>query len=151
MDQDRGNPDGWLAVSAGLANEPWFWDAPATYLGNKSELNHGLIEFDLKQNSVAPRTHGADLLLIGGDQTLVYMLNTAPGIEWRHYQVLVATNAGWSVETTQKAVTSADLEGVLANLKAFRIRGKFVNELVETGLDNVRLRGRIRGACLDCR
>lgn len=136
-----GNPDGWLAVSAGSANEPWFWDAPATYLGNKSELNHGLIEFDLKQNSVAPRTHGADLLLIGGDQTLVYMLNTAPGIEWRHYQVLVATNAGWSVETTQKAVTSADLEGVLANLKAFRIRGKFVNEFVETGLDNVRLRG----------
>ncbi len=136
-----GNPEGWIAASTGLGNEPWFWDAPASYLGNKVELNQGFIEFDLKQNSGATGTRGVDLLLIGSDKTLNYTLNKLPGTDWSHYRVLVDTNAGWSIEATQAAATSGDLAGVLANLKAFRIRGQFINELVETGLDNVRLLG----------
>lgn len=141
-----GNPGGSLSATGGEVTAPWYWDAPPSYLGNKSELKNGWIEFDLWHHPQSPLIHGTDLVMLGVANNLILSLNPLPGIPWSRYRILVATQAGWMDQATGTAATPAQLDNVLAQLKGLRIRGQFSDTRGTTGLDNVRLLGTDPGA-----
>lgn len=91
-----GNPGGYISATDQPTGIFWYWKAPPTFLGNLSDAYNGTLSFDLKQSSTSSQAgNQPDVILTGGNITLVYDTPYNPGTQWTSYQVDLNESAGW--------------------------------------------------------
>lgn len=138
-----GSPGGHISASDPSSNS-FYFNAPSAFLGNLSSYEGGKLSFDTYYTPKSAGTEwrgDADLVLTGGATTLVWQAASNPGSTWTHVSSMLAVGQGWKIGSLNGADANvADFASVLGNLASLRIRGEYVNGVVETtGLDNVML------------
>jgi laminin B (domain IV) len=133
-----GNPPGDIIGTDVVLGQVWYFNAPASFLGNKSAAS--LLSFDMSQSATTTQFNSSDVVLIGGGLTLA--LDTVPSPaafpNFTHYEVSLGSATGWHIDTLGGAGASKEqLDTVLSALSALRIRGEFVNGADQARLDNV--------------
>ena len=135
----NGNPGGYIFLVDPGSSRVFYFQAPAAYLGNRSNYYGGALSFDIK------REHGSllnfvDLVLVGGGFTFVADAGAGPNAGvWTNYTLPLSEAGGWKKDTLTGATpTAAEFRGLLGNLSALRIRGEYSTSSGDTGmLDNV--------------
>jgi hypothetical protein len=133
-----GNPPGDIIGTDITLGQVWYFNAPASFLGNKSTAS--LLSFDLSQSATTAQFNSSDVVLVGGGLTLAFDTATNPvGFpNFTHYEVPLDSAAGWHVNTLGgPAATEGQLDTVLSGLTSLRIRGEFVTGADQGRLDNV--------------
>ncbi len=132
-----GNPGGCIRADDDSIGDTWYFTAPASYLGDRSETLGRYLSFDLKTTDVTNLKSAPDVLLEGGGLTIAYDATPDPGADWTPYRILLSAE-GWRLNNLEGiAVTDEQFASVLSSLTALRIRGEF-NSGPDTGsLDNV--------------
>ncbi len=134
-----GAPGGNLRASEG-GSGVYYYDAPAAYLGAKTDFYGGTLTFDLKQDGDSSQFDEADVLLTGGGLTLALDVGENPGIDWTSYSATLALGAGWKVgSVTGRVATAEEILSTLSDLESLRIRGEYVDGSTNdaSNLDNV--------------
>ncbi len=134
-----GNPGGYLSATDPSGNN-FFLDAPAAFLGDKSTAYGQTLSYDLAFPYPVDWTPLEDVILVGGGMTLVANQGPPPEPAWKHYSLTLLGSSGWHIGTgAGPAPTEAELQTVLSDLTALRIRGEYHYGDDLPGLDNVRL------------
>ena len=135
------NSGGYISA-ADPSNYSFYFDAPDRYKGNLSSYSGGTLSFDtfytLNETSSAWRDD-ADIVLTSGSTHLVWQAASNPGATWTHVNVVLGASQGWKIGTIHgNDATASEIANALSNVTALRIRGEYVNGVVETtALDNV--------------
>lgn len=138
-----GRTGGFVSAKDDVAGGTWYWRAPAAYRGNRTSFYGGQLAFSLRQSSLERQFDDPDVMLRGGDVTLVLALPRHPGLNWTPYTVGLDERAGWRVGSlTGPAASAAQLRAVLGRLDDLKIRGEYVEGADTGGLDDVSL-GRV--------
>jgi hypothetical protein len=133
-----GSPNANLCATDADPADVWYFVAPPTYLGNKSDAAGLMITFEVKTNQQFNLQYGRDVIIAGNGLSLSKSYPRAPGTDWTPRRVFLDGVSGWVVDETGLPATDEDVRSVLRNLTAFRIRGEFVDGPKDTGcLDNV--------------
>jgi predicted ribosomally synthesized peptide with SipW-like signal peptide len=138
-----GNPGAFLQGVDTATGGIWYFDAPASFLGDQSAFAGGSLAYDLQQSPDGTLVRD-DVVLEGAGTTLVYRYDSVvefPAVTpaWSEYEIPLAPTAGWTVgSSTGPAATPTEIASVLGDLTALRIRGEFVNGNDTGGLDNPR-------------
>lgn len=122
----------------------FYFDAPGKYTGNLAAYAGGTLSFDTFYTPNDPANawrDDADVILSSGSTHLVWRAASNPGATWTHVSVALDAAQGWKIGSINgSAASAADLTNTLGNLTSLRIRGEYVNGIVETThLDNVSL------------
>ncbi|NBC32837.1 MAG: beta-propeller fold lactonase family protein [Alphaproteobacteria bacterium] len=137
---DGGNPGGHISVEDRVSGDVWYFDAPDSALGDRADLLDGVLTFDLRQSATDTQFDAADIVLVGDGTTLAFDTARNPGTDWTSYTVPLAAGTGWRVgDLDGPAATEAELESVLDELSALRIRGEYRTGADRGDLDNVLL------------
>lgn len=135
-----GNPGGYLSADDDVTGGVWYWNAPAAYLGNQSAAYGQALSFELKQSALDAQFESDDVILEGGDITLVHTLPAHPDVEWTAYRLNLSTGMGWKVGGREGVdATEADIQAALSDVKRLWIRGEYIEGEDTGSLDNVRL------------
>jgi Mg-chelatase subunit ChlD len=114
----------------------WYWQAPASYHGDKRAAFGTDLRFRLRNTAVKQRFKAPDVVLEGGGLTLVFDLADDPGTEWTDYRVPLA-RSGWTHRASGKPASDPDLLKALGAVQNLLIRGEY-NTGPDTGwLDDV--------------
>jgi predicted ribosomally synthesized peptide with SipW-like signal peptide len=138
-----GNPGAYLEGVDTATGGIWYFDAPASFLGDQSAFAGGSLAYDLQQSPDGTLVRD-DIVLEGAGTTLVYRYDSVadfPDVtpDWSEYDIPLDPSAGWTVGSSSgPAATSTEIASVLGDLTALRIRGEFVNGNDTGGLDNPR-------------
>lgn len=137
-----GNPGGHVAIDDASQGGITYFVAPAAYRGDQSAALGSLLQFDLMQvyNGSASQFNSADVVLVGGGNTLVFDTpnNPAKGA-WTSYAVPLVAGS-WRLDSTAGAIASqAQLATTLGSLTALRIRAEYRTGPDIGKLDNVSL------------
>jgi hypothetical protein len=139
--EEGGNPGGYIE-GEDTANDVWYYQAPEQFLGDQQCAYGGVLRFDLQHPTTDdPYEDDADVVLESNDITLTYDAATNPAADWTTYGVTLTESVEWLNSETDQPATQQELQDVLSNLTALRIRGEYSN-LVSgdiSGLDNVLL------------
>lgn len=132
-----GNPGGYVSAVDQQTGIFWYWKAPPGFLGDLSDAYNGTLTFDLKQSSTSSQaSNQPDVILTGGNITLIYDTPNNPGTQWTPYEINLNETAGWQKSDTGIAPTQAEMQFVLSFVTDLRIRGEFRNGADTGGLDN---------------
>ena len=104
-----GNPGGYISAADDVTGGTWYWEAPAGFLGDQSEM--GMLSFDLKQSATDRPFDNDDVVLEGGGTTLMFDTPNNPGTDWTHYDVPLEAGAGWLNEATGNPATQGEMVG----------------------------------------
>lgn len=119
-----------------------YWQAPPTFLGDKSVAYGGVLSFDLRQSSTNSQFDAYDVIMQGAGMTFVLVTSYHPRVSWTRYHVLLAEGGGWHQDTPDgPAPTPVLMQQVLASLTALYIRAEYRSGIDTDGLDNVVLTG----------
>lgn len=133
-----GNPDGFLEAVDHVLGQIWYFNAADKFLGDKSAYSGGTLEFDLVQSEVNSQFDYEDIIIMGGGLTIVYDTALNPDTDWTHYSVSMDTSSDWRIDALAGTVaTQQQIDQVLADITAIRIRGEFISGSDTGGLDNV--------------
>jgi len=117
----------------------FFFEAPSYFLGDLSAYLGGSLRYSQKVSPITPEWRDdPDVVIVGGGLTLVFQNSNSPGADWTEYSVGLAS-PGWRVGSLGGAeATSLQFQAALGSVDRLRIRGEYVNGVVETtSLDNV--------------
>ncbi len=129
--------DGAIMATDDQQSDVWYWRAPEAYLGDKRGFYGRDLVFKLRTSNVDNPFDDQDLVLEGGDLTLIYNTQRNPATEWTEYRVRLDESAPWTNKTTGKRVTRAEFLQVMSDLRQLLIRGEY-REGGDTGwLDDV--------------
>lgn len=135
-----GNPGGYVSADDDVTGGVWYWSAPAAYLGNQSAAYGQVLSFELRQSGLNAQFESDDVVLEGGDITLVYTLPAHPELEWTAYRLSLSEGMGWKVGSRDGAdATAAEIQAALGDVTRLWIRGEFIEGADTGSLDNVRL------------
>lgn len=136
---DGGNEGGYISADDTANGGVWYWSAPEKFTGDQSASFGKNLSFDLAQNNLDSQFDADDILILGENLTLALDLPVNPGINWTSYSVKLDTSENWMIETylSGNEATEADIQEVLTNVTAIRIRGEFVSGPDVGSLDNV--------------
>lgn len=137
-----GGVSGGYISAADPSGNSFYFDAPAAFHGNLTAYLGGTITFDTfytPNNPSSAWRDDADVLIYNGSSVLAWRAADNPGESWTHVVSTLDVGQGWRMGShTGAEATAADFASVLGNVTALRIRGEYVNGVVETtGLDNV--------------
>lgn len=139
-----GNPGAYLEGDDTVSGGTWYFDAPASFLGDQSAFAGGSLAYDLQQSSRTSQFANDDLVLEGAGTSLHYRYDSAADYPaeapaWTAYGVVLGASAGWTVGSASgPAATPTEIASVLGDLTALRIRGEFRSGSDTGGLDNPR-------------
>lgn len=145
-----GNPTGYIRANDTVSGGTWYFIAPAKFLGNAAAAYGQNLSFDLTQQITGGPDpfNNSDVLLTGAGISLAFDTPVNPAYYplWTSYAVPLRASAGWRVTNlTGAPATEAQMQAVLANLTALRIRGEYQTGADTGGLDNVVLRTALPG------
>jgi predicted ribosomally synthesized peptide with SipW-like signal peptide len=142
--ESGGNPGAYLEATDQVAGGVWYWNAPASFLGDQSAFAGGRLAYDLQQAPRSSQFVADDIVLEGAGTTLVYRYDSpadypAESPAWSEYDIALDASAGWTVGTNAgPAATPTEIASVLGDLTSLRIRGEFRSGADTGGLDNPR-------------
>jgi hypothetical protein len=116
----------------------WYWQAPASFLGDQRSALGRELRFRLKSTPVAKPFDAPDVVLDGPAGALVHDTPQNPGPEWTAYRVPLTPTA-WKHRGSGKPATEKDLASTLSALKSLLIRGEFNTGTDSGWLDDVAL------------
>lgn len=102
----------------------WYWQAPASFLGDQRKAHGRELRFRLKSTPVTQPFQAPDVLLEGPAGVLVFDTPEDPGTEWTAYRVPLAAAAGWKRRESGQPASEADLREALGDLRNLLIRGR---------------------------
>ena len=134
-----GNPGGYAHGTDQTVGGVWYWQAPAKFLGDRSLSFGQPLSFDLRMRGSGPLFPDSDVRLEGGGLSLHVDLSPLPqNVAWTTYSVALDPTGGWQVGSLGGAgATDAQIQQVLTNLSALRIRGEFISGPDNGDLDKV--------------
>lgn len=140
---DGGVQNGYIYAVDNVTGGVWYFVAPKSFLGDRSTGYGKELSFNLKQSRIDSQFHNVpDIILEGADFNIVFNTQDNPGTDWTDYAVEISADAGWTINTIDgDLATEAEIKEVLANLKAFKIRGEFRTGEDTGSLDNPYLPG----------
>ncbi len=135
-----GNPAGSARASDFGSGSYFGFQAPASYLGDKSASYGGTLTFDIMTNNAT--TAGAtqpDVLIQGGGLEINLDLPVPTADVWNQREVALDTSSDWRLNSLGgAAATEEQIQTVLSNVTLLRIRGEFSTMTSDvTHLDNV--------------
>lgn len=143
--QTGGNPAGYAFIldpdGDGATGNVQYWRAPTGFLGNQLRSYGGTLSFDLLQTSSGYGYFDQeDVILVGGNRTLVYDVPANPAVNlWTAYTVPLS-ETGWRNDTLNGApATQSEMAAVLSSLTAIYIRGEYLLGPDGQAIDNVEL------------
>jgi alkaline phosphatase D len=135
-----GNPNGYIEA-VDLTGNANFFQAPPSYLGDRSEAYGFTLQFDIRDILLSGTLYDGDpdVILVGGGLTLVADIGPAPTPDvWTHYSAQLSESGGWRIDNFGGAlVTAAQFQTVLSSLTALFIRGEFIAGNERDNLDSV--------------
>lgn len=132
-----GNPDGYISADDDVAGGTWYFDAPAKFLGNQAGAFGNTLSYDLRQSATSSPFNNEEIILAGNGTTLIYN-HAHPGTDWTSFSVTLNDSAGWTIGTGGgAAATDSDIQNVLSDVTALRIRGEYRSGADTGSLDNV--------------
>ncbi len=134
-----GNPDGNISAKDNVSGIVWYWHAPASIYGNRSDSYDGLMRFDLMQSSTSRQFNADDIRLVGNALTLEYNTTYNPQTSWTSYLVQLNERSGWRRTSDNLPPSEAEFRAVLADLQDLRIRGEFRSGADTGRIDNFRI------------
>ncbi len=149
---DGGVQDGYIYAVDDVVGGVWYFNAPSSYLGDKSDFYNATLSYSLFQNSkMEDQFLFEDIIFQSDSLTLFYMYDSQtdfPKDEWTNYSIKINENTpGWYIGTYKNSyngpiqphnpATKAEMEQVLSNLTFFMIRGEFEVGEDSGGMDNV--------------
>ncbi|MBX2901022.1 MAG: gliding motility-associated C-terminal domain-containing protein [Cyclobacteriaceae bacterium] len=147
-----GNPGGYVAgnpfvivLGATTLYVPFYFVAPATYLGNRSTYYNGTLRYDVQQSTTgAPNSYAEVIIANSLGVTLYYfppISNQPPAApSWATYSVVLNNTLGYWKTTnssTGGAATEAQIQNILLDLASLQIRGLYRDANTNNRLDNV--------------
>lgn len=136
-----GAAGGYVRASDSATGALWFFNAPASFLGDQSAAYAADLSFSLRSELVSAPLSGsyAQVQLLGNNGLLLaWSSGQNPGADWTPYSVSFDVTAGWTKGSLSGAAASeAEIRSVLGSLKALRIRGDYGQAVDTTGLDSV--------------
>ncbi len=139
---DGGVTGGHIYAKDDVAGGVWYFNAPSSYLGDRSEYYDKTLYFSLFQNSkrTSPFKE-ADVIFQSEDKQITYLFAEYPDTTWTNYSVKINADGGWLVGNHKSKDTATEeyIKAVLSNVTAFKIRGEFESGPDEGGLDDVRI------------
>ncbi|UCH46869.1 MAG: RDD family protein [Betaproteobacteria bacterium] len=129
--------DGALRATDDAAGDVWYWEAPASFLGDKGHLYDLDLVYRLRTDVPNAPFNAADILIAGADITLVHDTWRNPGAEWTGYRIRLAETTNWINQSTNKPATREEFERVLSDMKMLRIRGEYASGRDTGWLDEV--------------
>lgn len=134
-----GNPGGYIHGIDTAAGDTWYWQAPATFLGNVSSAYGRSFNFDMRMRGGSNIFSDSDVVLAGAGLTLAYDFNYLPAnVVWTSFSVILSETAAWRVGSLSGPLaTQMQIQSVLSNLTLLRIRGEFISGADNGDLDNV--------------
>lgn len=137
--EDGGVADGYIYAKDDVLGGVWYFNAPAEYLGDKSNYYGATMRFSLFQKSAMARQfESTDIIIESGDKRISYQLPHYPEEEWGDYAIVIDEESVWlngNYNSNDKA-TKSDIEAVLANITGLRIRGEYETGPDTGGMDN---------------
>jgi hypothetical protein len=103
----------------------WYWQAPASFLGDQRRAYGRELRYRLKSTPVTKPFNAPDVMLDGPNGVLVFDTPTDPGTAWTEYRVPLAVGAGWKRRESGTPATEAELREALGELRTLLIRGEF--------------------------
>ena len=135
-----GNPTGYVFIDDLTTGGVTYFVAPSSFLGDVRGAYGTSLTFDLRQvyPGAPNQFNDEDVLLQGAGLTLAYDLTTNPANgSWTSYSVPLLA-AGWRVGSLSGPIATADqLQSVLSNLTALRVRAEYQSGADVGSLDNV--------------
>ena len=136
----NGNPAGFIRQNDPNDGQWSFFQAPALFLGSRSNYYGGSLSFDVRRRG-GTLSSFADVILVGAGMTLVVDAGSGPAEdEWTNYTVPLDVSAAWRLGSLTGAPPSeVEFTAVLGSLEAVRIRGEYSNAVNNDrgDLDNV--------------
>ena len=144
-----GDNGGYVSALDKSLAEPWYFVAPAAFLGDQERAYGGSLDYDLKQDTLYSQLDFEEVIFLTGkigqtEETLIYKCPDFPGLDWTAYTVPLKARRGWSKQSDGTKPTRAEMREVLSTLKDLRIRGEYSSRVDMGSLDSVYLRSRAR-------
>lgn len=136
--ENWGDPGGFVHATDPSSGS-FYFNAPTASLGDFSAFIGGTLSYSRYTTPATPAWRGdADVILSGAGLVLVSLGETNPGTTWDSLSFNLTASA-WHLDTLSGAApTAQQFASVLSSLSVLRIRGEYVDGVVETsGLDSV--------------
>ncbi|MEI9918058.1 MAG: FG-GAP-like repeat-containing protein [Bacteroidota bacterium] len=121
-----GNPGGYISLTTGNPN-PFYWFAPAKFLGNRAYTSFGeALTFDVRTTATAiDHTGSGDIMIINNSNVSIYanftVLPGAPGT-WTTMSIMLDETGNWkNSNISGSAASRAQVIDVLTSIQAIRI------------------------------
>ena len=120
----------------------WYFEAPDRFLGDRSDLYGGGLEFFLRDISVAGDIiSGNDVILTGAGTTLTVDIGSPIPGEKTEFQLGLHAGAGWRNAISGLDATEAEFRTVLGSLDGVYFRGELRNGADQSVLDDITFQG----------
>ncbi len=139
-----GNPGGRFYAMDAVSGQWWYFVAPSKFLGDLSSSYDKTFRYDIKQNPNGLDNSQPDVILIGNGMQLNYDFPQNPRTTFTSFGLTLNETSGWRKQSGGQPPSKAEMQNVLANVTALRIRGEFAGGSDSASIDNVIL-GKIPG------
>lgn len=133
-----GNPGGYIEVVDLNLHQSWYWNAPVSFLGNKTRSIGKTLRFDIRTTHPGSSRLVRNVIIEGAGFSIGAAMPNLPGTSWTHNEIpMVAAN--WHYTSSDAVVSSTDFYYTLLDVTAIRILGEYSGEVDRGGLDNFEL------------
>jgi hypothetical protein len=134
-----GSPGGHICAEDNVSGDTWYFNAPNQYLGDASKAFGKRLTWALKQENLYQQIKGRDAILQGNGLSVVFNIKSTPGKAWSPYSARIDGSSGWKIdeEPDFPDATDEQMQTLLRNVTALRLRGEFADGPDAACLDNV--------------
>ncbi len=141
---DGGVNDGYIFAEDNVTGGVWYFAAPNTYKGNRTEYYNKTLHYSLfQESSMSDQFEREDIIFKSGNKQIFYLASQYPTAEWTSYSVKINDANGWYVGSFQgnhSPATETEMKEVLSDVTDFWIRGEFESGPDKGGLDKVQIK-----------
>lgn len=135
---------GYIYAKDDVTGGIWYFAAPSSYKGDKSEFYGSKLNYSIFQESNRSNQFDAeDIIFKSGSKQIYFIIDQFPNETWTNYSVSIDESSNWYTGTfkgTHAKASKAEIKEVLSNVTDFWIRGEFESGPDLGGLDNVQIK-----------